>query len=706
MASDSLTIPAMGRPFTLGMLYDARKDVPIPGFTLWDEASLQSMTVENTLESSKFKISASDSTASQSSLLDVNASLKASFLGGLIEVGGSAKYLNEKKKYKNQSRVILEYSATTAYKNLSLTSKGPLNAQQQEVIDRCKATHMVTAIVYGANAFFVFESQKLDASSVQVIQGSMEAVIKKIPSFNISGKVDIKLSEEEKALTKTFSCKFYGDFILESNPATFEDAVKTYVQLPKLLKTESKMSPVTVWLMPLSKIYPRADELKAEISAGLFRKVQATLDELVEAELECNDLLEEDPARYFPAINEKLRSFQELCQAFKATLQQLIKEKLPAIRAGLIEESLLDNVFEDIEKSPFSPQVLKKWLEDQAREVAIIKSVIDMMPEAKIVSQPADLDRAVFAPDVHDTLCFVFTSLESSDGQIQDMSTYVDSLESKPAESKAEPKPQRWFESDEVLSEMRRHAQYICRLAAALKNNQSFAFLVAAMENPSHRGGTIYHYRNHKLLSQQFVKPNIEDVATLTERRQLLWYGCDVSLDLETVNGNLRVSDDDKKATHGEWLSPSFSTKRFHPFHQALAVEGLTGQCYWEVEWSTGQSEDVAVGVCYQGMLRKGDGDNSRLGWNAMSWCLGHRWAPPNPTLYAEHDKHTVYISVPETGCVKLGVFLDWNAGTLAFYKVAGDTVNHIHTFKAHFTEPLYPAFMIWRNNNFIFINL
>ncbi|XP_053735865.1 stonustoxin subunit beta-like [Synchiropus splendidus] len=706
MASSLLTIPAMGRPFTLGMLYDARKDEQIPGFTLWDEASLQNMAMECALPSSKFEIAASDSTTSQSSLLDVNASLSASFLGGLIEVGGSAKYLNEKKKFKNQSRVILEYSATTSYRELNLTSERPLNSLQKEIIDRSMATHMVTAIVYGANAFFVFESQKLDASSVQMVKGSMEAVIKKIPSFNISGKVEIQLTEEEKALTETFSCKFYGDFILESNPATFEDAVRTYVQLPKVLKTEGKTSPVMVWLMPLSKIYSQTGGLQAEISTGLVRKVRECLEELIESELECNDLLEEKAAKYFPAIKEKLRSFQKHCQDLQATLQRVIKEKLPAIRGGKDEEKSLENVLKDIAKSPFSHRALKKWLEDQEREVTIINSVLNMMSEVKVISQPAELDYVVLAADVHDTLCFVFTSLESKDGQIQQMSRYLDGLELKPANSSAEPKPERWFQSDEVLSEMMEHAQYICRLAAALKNNKSYRFLVAAIENPKHQGGTIYHYWKHKLVSEQFTKPNIADVENLTERQQLLWYGCDVSLDPETVNGNLAMSEENKKVTHGKWLSPSFSTKRFHPFHQALAQEGLMGQCYWEVEWSTSQSEDVAVGVCYKGMSRKGDGDNSRLGWNVMSWCLGHRWSPPHPTLYAEHDKHCVYISVPETGCDKLGVFLDWNAGTLTFYKVTADTLSHIHTFRARFSEPLYPAFMIWRESNYIFLNL
>lgn len=35
----------------------------------------------------------------------------------------------------------------------------------------------------------------------------------------------------------------------------------------------------------------------------------------------------------------------------------------------------------------------------------------------------------------------------------------------------------------------------------------------------------------------------------------------------------------------------------------------------------------------------------------------------------------------------------DWPAGTLSFYEVFSDTMTHLHTFQATFTEPLYPAF-------------
>ncbi|KAI9529509.1 hypothetical protein NQZ68_011218 [Dissostichus eleginoides] len=63
-------------------------------------------------------------------MLDIEASLEASVLGGLIAVGGSAKYLNDQKKFKNQSRVTFQYKATTNFKQLSVTDLETLKTQR------------------------------------------------------------------------------------------------------------------------------------------------------------------------------------------------------------------------------------------------------------------------------------------------------------------------------------------------------------------------------------------------------------------------------------------------------------------------------------------------------------------------------------------------------------------------------------------------
>lgn len=183
------------------------------------------MTKENHERSSEFHISASDSLESKSKLLDISASLNASLFGGLIEVGGSAHYLNDNKESLNQCRVTLQYKATTTFKQLLVMTPQNKKTQKVDSVVKGSATHMVTGILYGVNAFFVFDSQKVESSSVEEIQGQMEAVIKKIPSFNIEGKVDIKLSDEQQKLAETFSCTFYGDLLLKSNPSSFAEAV-------------------------------------------------------------------------------------------------------------------------------------------------------------------------------------------------------------------------------------------------------------------------------------------------------------------------------------------------------------------------------------------------------------------------------------------------------------------------------------------------
>ncbi|XP_031701412.1 uncharacterized protein LOC116382475 [Anarrhichthys ocellatus] len=43
--------------------------------------------------------------------------------------------------------------------------------------------------------------------------------------------------------------------------------------------------------------------------------------------------------------------------------------------------------------------------------------------------------------------------------------------------------------------------------------------------------------------------------------------------------------------------------------------------------------------------------------------------------------------------CKKIGVFLDWEAGTLTYYDVTPEKQFLIHTFHAKFTEPLFPCF-------------
>ncbi|KAI2644154.1 Neoverrucotoxin subunit beta [Labeo rohita] len=150
-----MEVAALGRPLFPGMLYDRRNDSFIPGVTLWDKKSLSEDLDSHPQPQTNVKFSGSDSLSNKFSLLDVSASLKTSFLAGLMEVGGSGKFLHDTKSSKQQSRVTMFYSETTRYEQLTMSQLGRFT--YPEVFDQKTATHVVVAVLYGAQAIMVFD---------------------------------------------------------------------------------------------------------------------------------------------------------------------------------------------------------------------------------------------------------------------------------------------------------------------------------------------------------------------------------------------------------------------------------------------------------------------------------------------------------------------------------------------------------------------
>ena len=87
--------------------------------------------------------------------------------------------------------------------------------------------------------------------------------------------------------------------------------------------------------------------------------------------------------------------------------------------------------------------------------------------------------------------------------------------------------------------------------------------------------------------------------------------------------------------------------------------EDLSGRCYWEAEW-TGHGADVEV--AYRSIQRKGQNDESWLGHNDKSWSLEF------DNIYsARLNNEETAIPAPSSRCNRVGVYLDWPAGTLSF---------------------------------------
>ncbi|XP_036406711.1 NACHT, LRR and PYD domains-containing protein 12-like [Megalops cyprinoides] len=171
-------------------------------------------------------------------------------------------------------------------------------------------------------------------------------------------------------------------------------------------------------------------------------------------------------------------------------------------------------------------------------------------------------------------------------------------------------------------------------------------------------------------------------------------YYCHLTLDSNTANRLLCLSEGDRKVTRARNQPYPDHPERFDILPQVLCREGLSGRCYWEAEWSGGFRFGVDIGMTYKGINRKGGDVDSELGLNNISWSLYYT----NGHYSVCHNKKSTDIlaSPSSSSSHRVGVYLDWPAGTLSFYSVSSDTVTLLYTFHTMFTEPLYAGFRVW----------
>ncbi|KAM6893398.1 stonustoxin subunit alpha-like [Xenentodon cancila] len=243
----------------------------------------------------------------------------------------------------------------------------------------------------------------------------------------------------------------------------------------------------------------------------------------------------------------------------------------------------------------------------------------------------------------------------------------------------------------------------VCRLSGCLLTSDGCASLVSALSsNPSHLRELDLSY-NHpgesavELLSAGLEDPRwrldtlrVEPAGPRWLRPGLRKYSCQLSIDTNTVNKHIKLSDNNRKMTSvKEDQSYPDHPDRFDYWDQLLCREVLTGRCYWEVQ----RSGDVEISVSYRRIRRKGNSVECLFGRNDHSWSLN---CSDDGQYSVCHNKRETSSSSSSSVSDRVAVYVDVPAGTLSFYSVSSDRLIHLHTFNTTFTEPLYPVFRFW----------
>uniref|UniRef100_A0A671PQD9 E3 ubiquitin-protein ligase TRIM39-like n=1 Tax=Sinocyclocheilus anshuiensis TaxID=1608454 RepID=A0A671PQD9_9TELE len=164
----------------------------------------------------------------------------------------------------------------------------------------------------------------------------------------------------------------------------------------------------------------------------------------------------------------------------------------------------------------------------------------------------------------------------------------------------------------------------------------------------------------------------------------------DVTLDPDTANPYLILSDDGKQVSDGDIKQDvPENPKRFDDCSCVLAKQGFSsGRFYYEVQVK-GKTE-WSLGVARECINRKG---TITLTPEDGFWTVILR----NENQYTACDNPPVSFSLRETP-EKVGVFVDYEEGLVSFYDV--ESSSHIYSLTGQtFTDKLYPYFNPCHNN-------
>uniref|UniRef100_A0A914X4G0 SNTX thioredoxin-like domain-containing protein n=1 Tax=Plectus sambesii TaxID=2011161 RepID=A0A914X4G0_9BILA len=345
-----LEIAALGRPFNLGMLYDARSEKTIPGVTLWDNETLKANVEKKEHKKVKVEIFENDTISGKTTALNLQANLKLSFLSGLVDIGGSGEYLKDYCDTTTTERITLQYNSTSHWESLGMDHLSTDKLQHLGVLEHKSATHIVTAIEYGADAFFLFDRKMSNKTDGTKFEGSLKSEIKGLKVM-LGGSAAGKSKEKITDKSESIHCKYYGDFSLSNYPTNIKEARAAIQEIHKHLQSESV--PKKVYLYPLSLLTDKAMKLVAQISASLLQRTEKQLQSLIDTRLIVSGILKVPELQHFGALKKEFMDYRAQVETSELLFQEKLRAILPNIRGGSMQESELTKVLETWSASMF-----------------------------------------------------------------------------------------------------------------------------------------------------------------------------------------------------------------------------------------------------------------------------------------------------------------------------------------------------------------
>ncbi|KAM9398437.1 uncharacterized protein ACWYII_031911 isoform 3-T3 [Salvelinus alpinus] len=520
--ADSVVVAALGRPLDLGMLYDCRSDSFCSDVCLWNNATIASMQLSLPRTHTEVKCLEGDSLQDRFRALDVTTPLRASVLSGLVEVGGAAGYLKHPVQSTLQDRVTLQYRTTTRLDMLS-------HSVLQEETDRTqrKATHVVMAVLYGAQAFFIFDSKHINRQrNASREKTKMLDVIKKMLNTFNSEDIFSSLTDSEKVNSLLYQCTLHSD-VDSTTTMDYDTAVEVYQSLPKRLgQRGEKAVPVRVWLYPLKNLDHAAACVAFEISEDLLLRAENVLEHLRRVTMRCQDMMSDHTNAYvmkwFPYAKDKLTQFSQSLSEYQVAFQKVLGKATEFIRENG-ESGLLwfREILKKHDQSPFTPQALDHWLHNKEAEVNAVN--ICKTKNLPIVKSEKELETVLLDSQTDRVLCFTLTSLEDEDPFLATLKQHTHSVQENTVNQSdltGQQETQRPFKPPDLTQKILSDLSLFTKSYEDSGDGENIKFIAAVIPDISVPGSSIRLYQQGSLITTNFQLGLKPDPVQVTEIKQ------------------------------------------------------------------------------------------------------------------------------------------------------------------------------------------
>lgn len=239
--NETLSLAALGEITSLGALYDSREHLFINDIRLFNFTKLPKCVVQTIPNGhSYYKLCKEDTYSKKLELMNISGDLALKVACLPFSVKGSAKYLNEFKKYDNSIKWNLLYSRTTCNELVDLQCVYEYyNTHEELTLNETLfegATHVVTGISWGSNAVLTIEYENSHNESVHLIESMLSF---KLEYFNIglSDQNLVSKCHNNSQLNETFKCEIRADMAdLDGVCTNIEQAFEMFKSLPDRVK--------------------------------------------------------------------------------------------------------------------------------------------------------------------------------------------------------------------------------------------------------------------------------------------------------------------------------------------------------------------------------------------------------------------------------------------------------------------------------------